>query len=291
MEVEVYADLLFLINAGMDGLCFLLTGRILHRRTPPLRVVLGASLGGIYSVASLFPDVGRVAALGLDVGVCLLLCALVFGGKKHAAKGQFPQAAATYFVLSMVLGGVMTGLYNLLNRVHFATHLPAGDEGPGVWLFALLALAGSGITLWGGRFFRRSAAVRRCRVAIELNGRRITPEGIVDTGNLLRDPIDGRAVICVAKSALAPLLSTSLAAAVNEGSVAGLSASADARRFRLIPAGTATGGGMLGGFLPDRVEVIYLCGGRETVRVVDAVIAAAELNGTEALVPSELGTV
>ena len=287
MEVEVYADLLFLINAGMDGLCFLLAGRLLHRRLTPWRVFFGSALGGIYAVASLLFEVGQAVALGLDGAVCLLICRLVFGGRR-SGRGHFLPAAATYFVLSMVLGGVMTALYNLLNRTRLAELFPEGEDGPGTWLFALLALVGSGITLWGGRFFRRSAAVRRCRVTVELDGRRVELEGMVDTGNLLRDPLSGRAVICGEREALTAILSPALAKAMGGGGMESLSDSADARRFRLIPAGTATGSGMLAGFLPDRVEVAFLHKSREEVRVVDAVVAAAELEGVEALVPAEV---
>ena len=181
MAVEVYADLLFLINAGMDGLCFCLTGRLLHHRLSPWRVLLGAVIGGLYAVMALLLEAGQAVALLFDVAVCLVMCAI--------GKNRFFLSVAVYFVLSMVLGGVMTALYNLLNRIGFAESLPDGEDGIGTWLFALLALVGSGITLWGGRFFRRLAAVRHCRVTVELEGLQVELEGMVDTGNLLKDPL------------------------------------------------------------------------------------------------------
>ncbi len=288
MEVEVYADLLFLINAGMDGLCFCLTGRLLHRKLSPWRVLLGAVIGGMYAVVALLPDLGHAMALLWDVGICLVMCAIVFAGKGSGG-GRFFLSTVVYFVLSMVLGGVMTALYNLLNRVGFAEFLPEGEDGLGTWLFALLALVGSGITLWGGRFFRRSATVRHCRVAVELEGHRVELEGMVDTGNLLRDPLSGRAVICAERQSLTAVLSPALADVLqNSNDITSLSAPTDARRLRLIPAGTATGNGILVGILPDRVEITYTDKKREQLRVVDAVIAAADLNETQALVPSEL---
>lgn len=290
MAVEVYADLLFFINASMDGLCFCLTGRLLHRRLSPRRVLLGAVLGGVYAVVALLLEVGQAVALFCDVAICLLMCAIVFTGRRSGGVGRFFLSAAVYFVLSMVLGGVMTALYNLLNRTGFTDLLPAGEDGLGTWLFALLALIGSGITLWGGRVFRRSAAVRSCRVVVELDGQITELDGLVDTGNLLRDPLSGRAVICVESRALSEVLSPALAEAIRTGGdVSSLSDSADARRVRLIPAGTATGGGMLVGFLPDRVTLMFTLGERAETRTVDAVVAAvSELAEVQALVPSEL---
>lgn len=288
MTVEVYADLLFLINAGMDGLCLLLTGKLLHRRLSRLRVWLAASLGGIYAVAALFMETGQATTLLADVGVCLLLCALVFAGKKRGGMGGFLLSAAVYFLLSMTLGGIMTALYNLFNRMGVADWIPAGEDGPGAWLFALLALTGSGITLWGGRFFRRSAAVQTCRVTVELNGRQLELEGMVDTGNLLRDPLSGRVVICGETSLIIPFLPPALALALTEQrSVPSLS-SDEARRLRLIPAASATGGGLLAGFLPDRLWITYTRKGQTRKQEVSAVLATATLTATQALVPAEL---
>lgn len=287
MEVEVYADLLFLLNAGMDALCFCLTGKLLHRPLSALRIAAGAVLGGIYAVASLLFDVGAAVALGLDVAVCLLICLIALGRRSGGWRG-FLTATGTYFLLSMVLGGVMTALYHLLNRMNLSAYIPIGDEGPGTWLFALLALVGGGITLWGGRFFRRNAAVQTCRVTLELDGRRVELEGMVDTGNFLRDPLGGRAVICARMDALASILSPELANALRDGRVDGLSSSGDARRLRLIPATTATGGGMLAGFLPDRVDIAYERNGKREMCTVSAVVAVADISQTQSLVPSEL---
>jgi stage II sporulation protein GA (sporulation sigma-E factor processing peptidase) len=297
MEIEVYADLLFLVNAGMDWLCFALAGWILHRPLSGWRTTVAAAIGGIYAVVSLLFDIGHAVALAADIAVCLLMCAVVFGGKPSGRRG-FWSTTATYFLLSMVLGGVMTALYNLLNRLHLPEHLlkhlPTEEEGPTTWLFGILALAGSAITLWGGRALRKKASLRHCRVMVTLDGKRVTLEGLVDTGNLLRDPLGGRPVICARKADLESILSPALSDALERGSVESLTSPRDARRFRLIPAGTATGRGMLTGFLPDRVEILCEPPSGKSARdvtavtAVTAVIACADLTETEALVPSEL---
>ncbi len=286
MTVEVYADLLFLINAGMDGLCFCLAGKLLHRKLSLGRVILGSLLGGLYGVLSLFPDTGQAVALLADLAVCILICLIAFGGKGSGGWRRILLSTGVYFLLSMVLGGVMTALYHLLNRAGIPALLPEGEDGLGAWLFLLLTVAGGAISLWGGRLFRRAVNRIPCTVTITLQGRSTTLEGMVDTGNLLRDPVGGRAVICVDGDGLETILPPELARALrgNAGSLASLSSDAG-RRIRIIPAGTATGSGILYGFLPDTVTVT----GKERVeREVDAVIAVTTLEGVQALVPSEL---
>ena len=294
MEVAVYADLLFLINAGMDGLCLLLTGKLLHRRVKAWRVAVGAVLGGIYAVAALLlPDVGQAPSLFCDLAVCVSMCAIVFGEGRRGWIKRLLATAGVYFALSMALGGVMTALYHLLNRAGAASLLAGLSEGGGggleSWLFLLLVLIGGAVSLWGGRLLRRSRAVSFCTVTVELDGRSVTLRGMVDSGNLLRDPMGGRAVICAERTALGKILPPSLAAVMRGASPesVGLSSS-EARRVRVIPAGTATGEGLLYGFLPDRITVTAEedTQGRE----IDAVVAVTSIptEGAEALIPSEL---
>jgi stage II sporulation protein GA (sporulation sigma-E factor processing peptidase) len=294
MEIEVYADLLFLINAGMDGLCLLLTGKLLHRKIKPWRGVIGAVLGGIYAVAALlFPDMGQAPSLLCDLAVCVAMCGIVFGERRRGwIKGLF-SSVGVYFALSMALGGVMTALYHLLNRAGAASLLAGlsegGGDGLGSWLFLLLVLVGGAVSLWGGRLLGRSRAVRLCTVTVELDGRSVTLQGIVDSGNLLRDPIGGRAVICAEKKALTELLSLPLMAVMEGMPPQAVSLSpSDAKRIRVIPADTATGGGILYGFFPDRVMLTAEDGG--AAREVDAVVAVTSIptNGVAALIPADL---
>jgi stage II sporulation protein GA (sporulation sigma-E factor processing peptidase) len=294
MEVAVYADLLFFINAGMDGLCLLLAGKLLHRKVRPWRGVIGAVLGGVYAVAALLlPDVGQAPSLLCDLAVCVAMCGIVFGERRRGwIKGLF-SSVGVYFALSMALGGVMTALYHLLNRAGAASLLAGlsegGGDGLGSWLFLLLVLVGGAVSLWGGRLLGRSRAVRLCTVTVELDGRSVTLQGIVDSGNLLRDPIGGRAVICAEKKALTELLSLPLMAVMEGMPPQAVSLSpSDAKRIRVIPADTATGGGILYGFFPDRVMLTAEDGG--AAREVDAVVAVTSIptNGVAALIPADL---
>jgi hypothetical protein len=112
---------------------------------------------------------------------------------------------------------------------------------------------------------------------------------MVDSGNLLRDPMSGRVVICADGETLRDILSPPLAAVMTGKSpeAVGLSP-ADARRVRVIPAETATGEGLLYGFVPDHITLTDE--GSNHVREIDAVLAVTAIptEGVDALVPAEL---
>ncbi len=295
MEVEVYADLLFLINAGMDGLCLTVTARLLHRRVRVGRWLAGTALGGVYAVLSLFLNTEQAVALGVDILVCLLLCAVVFGWRDGRGLRGLLAAAAVFTALSMLLGGVMTALFNLCNRLGLSDRLPGGGEGIGAWLFLVSGVVGSVIGLRGGRLCRRARSVRLCEVTVTVDGASLSVRGLVDSGNLLRDPAGGRAVICLSPGVADGILSPALRAVMASGGtdVSDLREVSDIRRLRLIPAGTATGGRILPGFRPDKVVLTPEGGrGREAdavIAVMASPVAAGDgLDGVDALVPAEL---
>lgn len=304
MVVEVYADILFFLNAGMDALCFCLTADILHRKITRWRLALGAALGGVYAVVSLFPDLtslphADIWAIAADIAVCLLLSFLVFARRGESIR-RVLGAAAAYTAVSMVMGGVMTALYHLLNRLHLP-FLSSGEDGSSASaiLFALVAGVGGLMTARGGRIFRQKQATRAYTVTVTvlLDGREITVDGMVDSGNLLRDPIGGKPVVVMDAQALAPLLSPALSAVVHADGVhkeAGLSgeqwnrlSAQDRRRIRLIPTGTATGQGLLPAVVVDRLTITS---DGQPPREVDALVGSTHLTGVpaRALIPAEL---
>lgn len=294
---EVYVDLLFLINAGMDCLCLCLTARLLHIRLSIGRLLLGSALGGGYAVLALFisTDALPISSLLLDVGFCLIMCAVVFA-RKGLSIGRFLAQCGLFLVTSMLLGGVMTALFELLNRAGVDEWLgSSGEDGMTSFLFAALVGIGGLVTLWGSRRIRRSGTIRACRVTVELDGHSVTLDGMVDSGNLLRDPIGGACVIPVDSAQVRDILSPALCEALDrptEG-ISNLSTLPEARRIRLIPTHTASGDGLLWAILPDRV-LLSPTHGEE--REVAALVAPTSLSRAsdadtvpvEALVPAEL---
>lgn len=294
MTVDVYVDLLFMINAVMDALCLGLTARLLHRRLSRLRTWIAAAIGGLYAVLSLFwipPQLplGLSLTAILDVGVCLLLCLCAFGGRTVAGR-SFLLLTAVYVAVSMAMGGIMTALYHLLNRFGLPALLgePQGEDGLSALLFALLAGVSGVVTAWGGRVFRKANAISICRVEVRLGMQTVAISGMVDSGNLLRDPMGGKPVITVDRRAIAPLLSPALKIALSSHapSVHGLSHE-EQRRLRFIPTATATGQGLLPAFLPD--EIILTPEGKSP-HTVSALVALTDLTEAPApaLVPTEL---
>ena len=290
MQVEVYGDILCLINGGMDGLCLLLTAKLLHIPRKNWRLLLASMVGGVYAVIALVMDVGQMGALILDVGVCLLMCGIAFGRRKEISR--LPLWCGVYVAISMVMGGVMTALYQLLRRGGVDRWLPMGEDGLSSLVFVLLAGVGGALTYAWGKFFRQKQAIRDGVLTIQMGGVTLTLSAMVDSGNLLCDPMGGGVVIPVRRQALANLLSPQLQKHLQTQSQenfdhATLWDCPEACRIRLIPTATAMGEGMLWAFLPDAVTFAPV---GKSPYAVHALIAPTSLPScpADALIPSEL---
>lgn len=279
MGGEVYADLLFLVNFSMDFLCAYLTASLLRRRAVLWRLVAASALGGVYAVAALFLTLPRMSAFALDMGICLVMCAILFGAQGVPLR-FFALACALFIGVSMAMGGMMTALFNLLNRAGLPLE-EMGKESDGIsaWLFAVLAGISALAGLRESRLLRRAAGQRFARLSVTVEGRTVELQALVDSGNLCRDPISGKPVIFIDPASSRALIG------VDGHRPMPL---AIARRFRLIPIETVGGRRMQAAYLPDRVTVSDAGGTRE----IEALFAPAEtLDGAgvyRAIVSAEL---
>lgn len=248
---DVYIDLYFLVNASMDLLCLAMTAAILHRPARRWRLLLAALLGGLWAVFTLLSGISGALGVLLDLLFAVILAAVAFS-EKHGKASRLLQNAGAFALLSALLGGLMTVLYRFLNRLELPLEALQGD-GLSTWMFAVLAAVAGVFTLRGGRLFRRSAAIRDVNLEVTVDGKTAVLHALVDSGNLLCDPLSGRSVALADPASLAPALPPGLLHALEHPEDA---PPEYARRVRLIPARTATGEGMLAAFAPDRLLVI-----------------------------------
>ena len=249
---EVYIDLYFLINLSMDFLCLTITGALMHRRVVRWRALVGAVLGAAYAVVALLWGWGGFWGFLGDLAAGFVMASAVFAGKGTRAP-TIVRAAAILCVCSMVLGGVMTGLYSFLNRLELPLEA-IGEDGVAVWVFVLVSAIAGVVTARGGRLLGVAQKIRSVRVELTLFGKSVELRAMVDSGNLLRDPISGKSVIVVELSKLSGILPPTLFHACEQGDYTEwLSSYERARISRPLPTQTASGEALLLALVPERL--------------------------------------
>ena len=287
MQQNVYADLLFLINFSMDYLCLYVCTKVMGRKLRLPKLLLSAAIGGIYSVISLFLSVTSPLSLVIDVGVCLIMCAIVFAEKGRQLSSTL-LCTFLFVGISMMTGGCMTAIFNFLNRLELPLS-NVGEDGISTYLFAIIAAIAGFISLRSGELISRRAPIKECRIKIVFCGKEIELLGFADSGNLVKDPLTGKAVVIVDRNAVSDRIPIEEFDAFREGKASQLIFSG---KLRLIPINTAGGNGILVAAVPEKTVIEYTQGKNCLSFETDVLFAPSEIGksaeGYTAIVPQEI---
>ncbi len=238
----LYADVLFAVNFIMDFFCLYAARKALRLPKGTARCALSALAGALYATLHTFFAPARPP--GSFVFSLLLCAAAVWNGRIST----YIKGVAVFYGVSMLCGGALTLLYQ---KAYAWKHVPLFRNGLSARMFfvfaGLLFVAFSAV----GRLFRTTAAVEAVSVSVCFGAKSKTLRLLCDSGNLLRDPYNGRPVIVLEASCLDALLGTDgfhrKPLVHTEEAVA--------RHFHYIPIHTASGEGVLGAFNADELTL------------------------------------
>ena len=281
MIYDVYVDLFFFINFSMDYICLYITAKILRHKISALRFVIASALGGAYSVASLFLSLGPFPSFLLDCAACFLLIVVCFYKKGTKKLRLFP-AALLFVGVSMLLGGVMTAIFNLLNKLDLDLDILYSD-GAHTYVFAIIAVVSAAISVKGISFITKKNRHREYYVKVTVNG--ITEEysGFVDTGNMAREQISGKGIIFLDGEASASIIDPDAKEKYLKGEFI-------YRGSRLIPITTAAGSTLAFALIPDKITLKRKSHREQAEFEVDCFIALTDLTEVDhkAIIPEDI---
>jgi len=237
-------------NVLLDAACLHAVARTGGKRVRAGRIIAVSLLGTLCAVTAMACWGYRAAAF-CALPVAALMALLAFG-----VRGT-PAGMTRFMLLALLTGGMAQVLHGM--KLHSVAIVLAML--PAVYYFLHLLMK------W------RSHAGERADVKLFFDQGGVALDGIVDSGNMLRDPITALPVIVVAFQALKPHLPRTLA--LNRFDTL-------PRGYRLLSVRTASGPALLMCFRP---RALYIRHGR-VWRAADAVIAISDnLEGNRALLP------
>ncbi len=275
----LYADILFLINFTMDFLTLYVTAAILRRKASVTRLCIASAIGGIYGVASVFMQGILIINIIINLAVSYLMCLIVFN------KNTLP-CYSLFYGTGCLLGGAMTAFFTFMNGVNTVSTESSAPPGkiPLGWMAVSAAVMGVA-AIAGGRMAKRKRSLRPCRLAVVSHIGSFVFDAMTDTGNLLTDPMSGKAVILLQKKEFLSLLPNELVPIFDNADPNGLS-EIDTQfltSVRLIPSVSVGGDKLLFAYIPKKITIDGI--------EVSALIAMGDENGYgsyPALVPEIL---
>ncbi|MDR1160186.1 MAG: sigma-E processing peptidase SpoIIGA [Syntrophomonadaceae bacterium] len=185
-EVTVYADLTFLVNFVLDLLILWVSARLCAIKLRPKRLIISSLLGGIYGTGIIISPEAWYYSFGVKV---LMSAFLVYIGLKPLSIKQLVSGMIYFYLLCFVTAGAVWGLA-LANE---------GQTINNIWYLLLagiilLILLGLG----ANSYVERKVLPHRLNYKVRLifsESSSCDGIGFLDTGNGLRDPLNGKPVV------------------------------------------------------------------------------------------------
>ncbi|MGI6144302.1 MAG: sigma-E processing peptidase SpoIIGA [Peptococcia bacterium] len=263
LTVKVYLDVILLVNFIMDFFILWATGKLSNLPVKISRLVLGAFIGALYSIAVLLPQWSFFSSF-LGKSICAFLMVLVAYPLQGVAK--FIRSYMYLYVISFAMGGAVLAAVFLLDT---SPGFMQVWNGVGIirgihysWL--VVALVVVGFLGYGGFHYLRKGWLQEellNSLTIYFHNNKVMIPALLDTGNQLIDPFTKKPVIVVERAALEKLLPKDFLPKTKEGNseISELPGSLDetwSSRLRLIPFNSVgKSNGLMIGFQPDIVVI------------------------------------
>lgn len=261
----LYVDVLFAINFSMDFIAIFLCNMILRRKINRIRILVASVVGGLYGVIAVFLSVHPMVDSLLFILVALIICYISFYNKSIK---KLISSLLLYLFANCLLGGIMSALFSLLNRVLLKYFDATINENvySGARFFIIASIAIMIAVLFGKHLMKKKES---CEVLVKVTykGETYNVSGLSDSGNMLSEPITGKAVILISeKSKLSKCINLDVE-----------------KNIRYIPYSDISNDGLIKGVIPEKIVINEIS--------VDAIIAPIKRENFgeyEAIVPSSL---
>ena len=259
----IYVDVYFLINFSVDLLSLHLASRFTKIPISAVRLIIASLIGGLYAVILVFLPENPIIFLLLST-----LCAamMIICCTKRCAILRKIKFLIAFLLFEITIGGLVYFSYGILDKIMVNSDLENGGTDRNLLILSLVVLLSIAVLKIFISMFSTTFSEKNATIDIKLFKESYSVEAFVDSGNLLKDPLDLSSVMLINKNTAEKIFSGRIPSISDSQ---GLS-DALRGRFRIIPMNTSAGKRTLVGFKADSVSVVRKKG-REDINVTIAI--------------------
>ena len=199
--MTIYIDLIFFENIIMNSIIIYATSIIIKQKPKILRVLISSIIGAIYSIALYITNYKIYTSIFSKIMLSIIMMYVAF--KPSNLKKLFKQVLILYLT-SFVFGGVALNLIYFLKpeNISIKNGLFTGEYALKViMLGALVALIIVKISI---KIIKSKITTKDmyCKIKMKINEKQIETNAMIDTGNLVKEPITNTPVVIVESSLL-----------------------------------------------------------------------------------------
>lgn len=271
----LYIDVIFLENLCINYIILFATGIITKNKIKKLRIFISSILGSIYAIISIFSIFQMYTNIFFKILISILMVHIAYRPENIK---ELIRKLMVFYLTSFAFGGCA---YALLYIIKPQNIFMKNGMYIGTYPIKIALLGGLiGFSLIVNVFKMIKNRINKkdifCYIEIEFNNKKACMKSLVDTGNMLKDPISNMPVIVVEKEKLNNMIPTeiledleNIVSGNNEKFFELIKDSELINRFRLIPfSSLGNQHGLILGFKADNVHIEYNDEIKETKKVI-----------------------
>ncbi len=194
--MTIYIDVVLIENLIMNYIILLATGLILKEKIRNVRLILASLLGAIYSVVSYLSILEIYASILFKIILSIVMVYIAFNPQTIQ---KMWKDILLFYLTSFVFGGAAFALIYIVkpqdilmkNGLFLGTYPLKTIILGAIVAFIIIMTA---FTVVKSKITKKDMF---CEIEIQLNGEKIETTAMIDTGNLLKEPITNTPVIVV----------------------------------------------------------------------------------------------
>ncbi len=275
----VYIDVYFLINFTVDTLAIYFAAVFSKVKTTKIRLLAAALIGALSSaIILLLPEnaIIKLSAAALSLFIMALAATVPVSAVRRF------KFICSFLIFSALVGGGVSFLWGIFDTYLGDKIESGGEVNRPLLLIALCVLICIGVFRMIVAIFSNNQSSKSKELEIEVAGKSIRAEALVDSGNLALDPMDMRPVMLIKKSCASALLPEEVIELTDPDKLT----KEMRKRIRLIPISMGGKTRVLTGVRVDKVKVIGDKRESEIIATLAIDKEGGNYGGFELLVPS-----
>ena len=194
--MTIYIDVVLIENLIMDYIILLASGLILKIKIKHIRLILASLLGAVYSIIAYMGILELYSSILLKIILSIIIVYIAFN--PQSIKKMWKDLLI-FYLTSFVFGGAAFALIYIIrpqdilmrNGLFLGTYPLKTVMLGGIVAFTIIITA---FTVVKRKISKKDMF---CTIEIKLNGKNIKANAMIDTGNMLKEPITNTPVVVV----------------------------------------------------------------------------------------------
>lgn len=199
--MTIYIDVIFLENIIMNSIILYATSIILKIKVKKIRLILSSIIGAIYSIILYISEMQLYNSIISKIILSIIMVYVAFNSQNIK---KLCKQIIIFYLTSFVFGGVALYFINFINPQDILIKNGIIASQYVLQVILLGAIVAFIVIKISFRIIKTKINPKDmyCNVKIKINGKLIETKAMIDTGNLVKEPITNTPVIIVERSIL-----------------------------------------------------------------------------------------